>query len=67
MSPTGAAACCTYSTLEKYEETNKATSAAPEEADDAKQNRHFDWQENSANLRKLAKADRGDEIMVEGV
>ena len=54
MSTIGAAAACSAcSTLAEYEETNKAT-AAPQETEDAKQNRKFDWQKNSENLRSLA-------------
>ena len=54
MSTIGAAAACSAcSTLAEYEEINKAT-AAPEEVEEAKQNRKFDWQKNSENLRRLA-------------
>ena len=67
MSTIGAAnACCACSTLAEYEETNKATSAAPEKTDAAEQNRQFDWQKNSENLRKLAKADQDEVARSEG-
>ena len=68
MSTIGAAAACSAcSTLAEYEETNKATSAAPEETDEAEQNRKFDWQQNSENLRRLASAHRNEVARTENV
>ena len=61
MSTIGAAAACSAcSTLAEYEETNKETAAPPEETDEAKQNRKFDWQKNSENLQRLANAARNE-------
>jgi hypothetical protein len=50
----GVAACCACSTLATYQETNKAMLAARERTNQTEPQKKFDWEENSARLRKLA-------------
>jgi hypothetical protein len=55
-----AAACCAQSRLAAYDETNKST--LHKETTQAEHKQKFDWEKNSANLRKLADSEREQEI-----
>lgn len=51
-----AAVCCAHSTLAAYEETSQATSAAQKETNKVSPTQKFDWEENTAKLRELKRA-----------
>ena len=51
-----AAACCAHSTLAAYEETSQATLAAQKETNKVAPTQKFDWEENTAKLRELKRA-----------